>query len=410
MIHAPSMVKNAPAPLHILIVVMFEPELGYTFIKNHIAGLEAAGHLVSTLCMMGKNGEVLIRLKDESRDKNGGYANGLFVRFDKVCALKVLLRSIPFLKYGRMLAPTSLLFRLLKVLRGTIHADIIHSHFGPAGALTSILASLSVLSGVQIITLHGYDINTGKHRHLLYKDMFRKGSAFIVNSRFSGDRLESLGCDPAKIAILPVAHGVPSDCITRKNDHDFQNPLRLVSVARFSEEKGLKHTLELLALLHCKGLKATLDLVGEGPLMASLRDECVRLKIADSVFFHGRLPFADALQIIAKSDLFVYTGVRSSTGAEDTFALAIHEAQALGIPCAIWKNGGVHEYISDGLNGIVVANGDLTALAEQILKLAADGRSYLQMKQHAVESAKRFSIEETTRKMCELYRLHLANL
>ena len=52
----------------------------------------------------------------------------------------------------------------------------------------------------------------------------------------------------------------------------------------------------------------------------------------------------------------------------------------------------------------------LTALAEQILKLAADGRSYLQMKQHAVESAKRFSIEETTRKMCELYRLHLANL
>jgi glycosyltransferase involved in cell wall biosynthesis len=133
---------------------------------------------------------------------------------------------------------------------------------------------------------------------------------------------------------------------------------RLVNVARHVEVKGLDVLLHAFAAVAATTPRATLELVGDGPLTPSLRELAVELGIGGRVEFSGPARPAEIAERLRRSDVFVLSS------HSENMPLAVLEALCCGLPVAATDVGGVPEAV--GEDGALSPPGDLAALAEAI--------------------------------------------
>lgn len=141
---------------------------------------------------------------------------------------------------------------------------------------------------------------------------------------------------------------------------------RIVAVGRLSAQKNHRLLLQAFAVFARKQRDYVLEIYGKGELEEVLQNMAQRLGVADRVFFRG---FCDKVQEkIRTAAMYVlssdYEGISNS----------MLEAMALGLPviatdCPI---GGSRMYIKDGVNGLLVPVGHVTALAAAMVSLAED--------------------------------------
>ena len=160
-------------------------------------------------------------------------------------------------------------------------------------------------------------------------------------------------------------------------------PLRLVSVGRLSETKRLGLLIDTVALLRQRGLGVSLQLVGDGALYDSLKDQIRRLELASCVTLKGRVESRDMPALYQASDLYV------SGTYQEGMSNAMLEAMASGLPIVTTTCEGVDELISD--NGIVVDTPEPQVMTEAILDLLNDHNKYTAMSQAARQKALAFS-------------------
>jgi glycosyltransferase involved in cell wall biosynthesis len=122
--------------------------------------------------------------------------------------------------------------------------------------------------------------------------------------------------------------------------------LRLVTVGRYSWQKGYDLLFEALALAARSGVDFTLEIVGHGREEPALREQAVRLGIADRLVWLGR--DADVAARLAEADAFVTT-----TRAE-MFGIAVLEAMLVGVPVLATSVGSLPEVVADGESGELV--------------------------------------------------------
>jgi glycosyltransferase involved in cell wall biosynthesis len=96
------------------------------------------------------------------------------------------------------------------------------------------------------------------------------------------------------------------------------------------------------------------------------REFAARTGAADSMRFLGRIPHEDLPDYVAASDVFV------TVPSVDATAVSLLEAMACGAAIVATDLPSATEWISDGVNGEVIAPRDVKALADRIVKLAGD--------------------------------------
>jgi glycosyltransferase involved in cell wall biosynthesis len=190
-------------------------------------------------------------------------------------------------------------------------------------------------------------------------------------------------------------------------DTDFFKPLNAINkednlilfVGNLVKEKGVD--LLLLAFKKCKQKIKNLRLliVGEGYMRNYLERMIKTLNLANDVKLAGRLPH-DVLRVIYnKATITVLPSKRESLG------LVLLESMACGTPVIAMINEGAMEIISHGYDGLLVKQGDVTALSEAICRLVSDSSLRKEMGKRAREKVVRnFSIMEFARKLKELYK------
>jgi glycosyltransferase involved in cell wall biosynthesis len=80
----------------------------------------------------------------------------------------------------------------------------------------------------------------------------------------------------------------------------------------------------------------------------------------------GALPQDAVLALYRQADIFVPTALSDGT------PVSLLEAMASGLPCIATNVGGVPEWLSDEVNGLLIPPGDVDILADRLLRLAAD--------------------------------------
>lgn len=242
----------------------------------------------------------------------------------------------------------------------------IHAHW--AHTATTVAMHASAMLGVGFsFTGHANDLFV--HRVGLPGKLRRARFAVCI-SEFHRRFYLAMGADPAR---LPVVYcGIDLDRFAAAPRTPRGRP-RIVGVGRLVEKKGFADLIDACALLRDRGLDFDCVIAGSGPLKADLRGRIERLHLDDLV----SLPASNVLQedlpeLLRTADVFALPCVRDSEGDMDGLPQVLIEAMALGIPAVSTRLVGIPDLVRDGVNGLLVAPGDVESLADALERLLGD--------------------------------------
>jgi glycosyltransferase involved in cell wall biosynthesis len=157
---------------------------------------------------------------------------------------------------------------------------------------------------------------------------------------------------------------------------DHRRPAVLYA-GRLSTEKGLDIAAEVQRALESARIAHRLIFVGDGPMMAELRELC-----PDAVFL-GTVPHDRVAVAMASADVFLFPS------ATDTFGNVVLEAQACGLPVLVTDRGGPCQQIVDGVTGYVCPAGGVREFAGRLALLLRNLEHRAEMGAAARDHARR---------------------
>jgi colanic acid/amylovoran biosynthesis glycosyltransferase len=180
-------------------------------------------------------------------------------------------------------------------------------------------------------------------------------------------RLRDAGCPPDRITVHHTG--------IQLRDHAFRartlpadRPVRLVSVGRLVEKKGIADALEVVATLAREGRPVEYHVIGDGPLRGALEEQargCPR----GVVTFHGALLPAEVRSALDRMDVLLAPHVTAADGDEEGIPNVLKEAMALGLPVVTTAHSGIPELVTDGRTGFVAPERDVAGLVRGTLAL-----------------------------------------
>jgi glycosyltransferase involved in cell wall biosynthesis len=140
---------------------------------------------------------------------------------------------------------------------------------------------------------------------------------------------------------------------------------RIGSLSSFGVQKGLPTLLQAAKMVHDRGLRFRLVLVGEGPMRRELESMAAGLGLGDCVEFTGWKPDA-AATLLPTLDIFV------QSSHWEAMSVVILEAMAARRPIVATTVGENAEILEDGKSAILVPPRDADALAHGLAQAIED--------------------------------------
>lgn len=187
-----------------------------------------------------------------------------------------------------------------------------------------------------------------------------------------------IGSSTARYAIIPFGvdmHQFSTCHVATRRELGLQDGGAVIgTVCRLVEpKKGL--SVLLAAMAYLKELGGTpgcqLLIVGDGPARAMLQRLSERLEVAPWVVFTGAR--RDIPQILPLMQAFVLPSLYEG------FGISILEAMAVGRPVIATSVGGIPEFVTHDVTGLLVEPGDVTALAGAIRQVLENPEKASQM-------------------------------
>ncbi len=182
-------------------------------------------------------------------------------------------------------------------------------------------------------------------------------SLIRVNSALAKESLFENGVDVAKIKVLhqPLDDDLQFP-INKKSRIDGE--LRICFVGSICLRKGFIYLLRAIRSL--RNDKISIIFVGN-----TGDRECKKILLRESLGLHVEIKPGNPGPVFYQSDLLVLPSL------EDGFGLVVTEAMRAGLPVIVTDMCGAKEIVEEGVNGWIVKEGDVEALAER-LKWAVD--------------------------------------
>jgi len=142
------------------------------------------------------------------------------------------------------------------------------------------------------------------------------------------------------------------------------NESRVISVGRFSREKGMPDLIDVFYLAHKKNTNLKLDLVGDGAQKNMVVDKVYQYGLERDVIVHGFLSKEEIDRLLNKASLYLMTSFTES------FGIVLIEAMSHGVPPLAFSSAeGARELIENGKNGYLIKDRDKEKMAERLLEL-----------------------------------------
>jgi len=163
--------------------------------------------------------------------------------------------------------------------------------------------------------------------------------------------------------------------------------LNLVSVGRFTEQKGYDRLLIVVNKLVKEGFKIRLYLIGKGELLRKYQDYISDNLLSDYVKILGFLE--NPYKYVRKCDLFVCSSYREG------YSTAVTESLIVGTPVVTTECSGMLELLGTNNEFGLITNNSTDGLYQGIKSLAIDRSRLEYYKGKALERGSQFSQNET---------------
>ena len=262
------------------------------------------------------------------------------------------------IKYVRTIVTQLWYWPLL--VRELRRADVVHAF--AASYASFLLAPLPavliarLLGKAVVLNYHSGEASDHLRRSLVARFVLRRlVDINVVQSAFLRDVFRSFGID---------AQVVPNIIDLRQFTYRPRDPLRprLLCTRNFEPLYNLSCVLRAFAKIQALYPAATLTLVGGGSQETMLRQEAAALGL-QNVAFAGRIAPSHVHAYYANADIYL------QAPRIDNMPLSLLEAFASGLPVVSTDVGGVPSMLRHGVDGLLVADNDADALADQVVAL-----------------------------------------
>ena len=355
------------------------PTLSETFIINQITGLIDRGHDVDIYAGMPETHDRVHPDVEKYKLLKHTYyeliPENKFSRLKKAVRIILknyqknsitILQSFNVTKYPRQAASLRLLHQVAPHLNQKPY-DIVHCHFGYNALKALLLRSFGLLQGKFITTFHGVDLtkHLQQQGYSLYNQLFKQGDLFLPISNNWKHKLLELGCDEQKIMV----HHMGIDCrsfsyVPRQTNSN--RTIRLVSISRLVEKKGLEYSIRAVAKLAETNPQIEYKIIGDGYLKEELQQLIAKLNVGNFVKLLGWQEKSTVLEVINNADVFLAPSVTSRNGDQEGIPVSLMEAMAVGLPVISTWHSGIPELVQNGVSGFLVGERDVDGLAEKL--------------------------------------------
>lgn len=172
---------------------------------------------------------------------------------------------------------------------------------------------------------------------------------------------------------------------------------RVIAVGRYAVQKGFDRLIDCWAIVARKHPSWSLHIYGDGHLRAELQAQIERLNLTNSCFLeHTVENIADKY---CESSIFVLSS------RFEGFGMVITEAMGCGVPPVSFACPcGPRDIIDDGVNGLLVDNGDIEKMAEKIIYLIENEEIRKEYGKRAYQDAQKYKMENIALQWKELFQ------
>jgi colanic acid/amylovoran biosynthesis glycosyltransferase len=254
--------------------------------------------------------------------------------------------------------------------------------------------------------VRGYDlaeIETRRNRGRLFSAV----DHFLPVCRRFEETLRDQGC---KKPISVVRSPVNVDHIQSiRSEKSRVNEIRLVSICRLVEKKGIIDALSAMSILKARGLNFQYSIVGDGELRNPLLDYVEAHGLDDRVHFLGSLPSSEALGLLESSHILLAPSKMAANGDREGIPNVLKEAMLIGIQVVATNHSGISELIEQDENGYLCEENDPEGLAG-VVQFIADHperwRAFADRASHTILSE--YSPEKSTDDLMRVYHFATA--
>jgi len=333
--------------------------------------------------------------------------------------------SIPYLvKYINPINDIIAFFKLWKFFRN-LKPQLVHTHLAKAGILGRLAARWAHIPYI-VHTVHGPTFSKNIHpikRHL-YLFLERICGRFTSYFIFIGEELrdkyiKNRVCSIEKTRVIQKGHP--------KSDFDFadritQEEIKMIRkkflknrksfligyIGRLVPSKAQHMAIRVVKMVRDRGIDGHLALIGEGYVAeekkyeAKLRRLAEDLKVEEYVYFMGYQ--SNVLTYMKAMDVLILT-----SKYEGLPNIAI-EAGMVSMPLVSFKVCGISEVIQNGVNGYIVDQEDVNAMAEKLIFLARNPGVSKKIGHNARHNVRNpYTIEKMIKEQLEFYESILKN-
>lgn len=395
------------------------PALSETFILNQIVGLIRLGHEVDIYATRPRS-EPKVHPDVEKYDllSRTYYAvempTNRLRRVLTSCGLvltnfhkapRVMLRTLNIFKHRQHFGSLTLLYEVIPWLQKGALYEIIHCHFGMNGLKATGLREIDAIGGKLITAYYGLDISQylQEFGENIYCDLFDIGDLFFPISNLMKSQLIRMGCDRQKIVVHRL--GIDSQRFfftPRRLAAD--GVVRLITIARLVEKKGLEYSIRAVAQLASLNQKIEYNIIGDGCLKADLQHLIQELD-AENINLLGWQQQEEVVALLNNSHILIAPSVTSQSGDQEGTPVVIMEAMAMGLPILSTLHSGIPELVEDGVSGFLVPERDVDALAEKLRYLIQNSARWEEMGKAGRACVENYyNIDKLNEQLVEIYQ------
>ena len=194
----------------------------------------------------------------------------------------------------------------------------------------------------------------------------KNANQIIVPSDYLKKIMLKYGVSEDKITVIYNAYLPASDQLTC----DFKNPREktFVTVCRLVPWKGVNGILSAMRAFPDYNLKV----IGDGPLMDSLKAEALALNVSEQVKFLGKMGRSEIMKTLSESSLFILNSTYEG------LPHVVLEAFESKTPVVATRAGGTPEIVIDNQTGALVDVGSKEALVGGIQRALKSEKHFVQ--------------------------------
>jgi colanic acid/amylovoran biosynthesis glycosyltransferase len=405
--------------MKIAFIVNQFPTVSETFIISQMVGLIENGHDLDIYAGKPQSLSIIHPEIEEYQLLSktqywSEFSDNYLLRFSKSLPLinkilwrnpRVLFDALNYKKYNKYALSLRSVYAGSALINQRKNYDVIHCHFGLNGLLGVFLREAGIIGGKIVTTFHGYDASAyiQKFGKNIYKHLFEQGDLFLVVSDFLKNKLIESDCPAEKILVHRVGIDLEKFTTTKAN-RTVNIPIKIISVGRLIEKKGIGYGIESIAKI-AQNYPVEYTIVGTGELMPTLQNLIKKNNLGNVVKMVGSQPHEEIVKLLGESDLLLAPSVTAKNGDQEGIPVVIMEAMAMGLPVISTEHTGIPELVKNNVSGFIVPERDVDAIVEKIAYLIHHPNSIYEMgKEGRIFVEKNHNNKLLTKELIKIYQ------